>query len=1765
MSNPQITGPGKRNVCQGPQWLSRFEKIFDAFLSEEPEDDIENPSLCRRLNLTYMCNFQRNQANNMVPAQKKLPSKKKKPKKGSLTSGVVNNNTSRKIKICKSVDRNASNLSKEPRNFDTCGSKLEPNLEGEKPEENVDEALIQELEARKEINKILLKLEKPSCCERFMSRLQRLCDKTCCKYTPRIYFKKPLSWYSATSKLDAGTLLRENYLGITAGIIIGFASFPFFSTAFAHMPHMAALAACYMMMLTVFGIAFSSDFRCILLITLPYLVASRTRWLLMLIATTLATTGPALNFMHNSGNFRNAIACVLGQVSANVELMGKITKAPLKIIVKQLSGFIDNINNRLFAARMSLRKLKEVIFMATKILNQKSDWIRAMVEACGDEIAMKNQCLAFFNTLYFNCAASMKSMSFLCNLVRMFADQACNGVAKLNDICVRESNRLHSEMTNVVPVSEEQLEDSEDSILRFLGHENISVEVGEEMTDISFGMNVSSQTVVTTVIEEKMDLMMNGLNYFKRAMAWVLTIWTLFTVIQLIVQAAMYRKKWLKKPFFDNGHITPQFVAQERRALEHGRPTALPLTHSERMNYVTLTACQWSKTERNAAVGSLVFLFVGIITLVLIIFADYAMYQVVLTTSPAFSTGFGEVQQTLEEGISDQISDFGFGASEQVVPEIQGNSTMSEIGRSFMNLANPLKDIAFSVDATICRPRPSEPDHETTILIGLALVLTLLSIIVQVYVLRLRHLILAWYYPDGANRRAAWLRTYIRNTRGLFHQFIHKLFNRKLKKSDAESSGGKLKKLDRFIFLHPQLARYFAMAGIKRVFCAQCTAPGNPKKKVEFHQNFTQCPRCGVYYCKLCQVNLGGICMYCNVPVNTLSNEVDFEIWSSDEEYDYFYDSGKLSKPPLLYCKQRRRIVKSKFNSQVSDSNPQTETGLDERDAAGQLESVNIKSRGIFTSSLNEATKKPSSIRNLSPSVSDQGHVGRPNLQSFIFQKGARGGIQLTDFRTTSAQESPSSSSISKLSISVESLSEKNSTETLTDIRTELSSLANAKSLSHQSQRVKNFTSNISTVSSSKAQSTVIKKLSPIKEDNSSESSNGTKNPLSSFKKIDLVSQPSQSTTTPASDISTMSSLTVQLNYNEKKRVLDKLAKSPSITDNEDATSQTVATNSEKPMLKKCKVKRNISIGSLVDVDYKNLPICAKAAKKITTKQIETPCYSLSQLGLSIGGSSVLVRNSDQLKNPFQDSELTKNTMTANIGSLSSLSSGEPGDLSPLTPPLKIAKTDNSGPSNVESFKNTSKFVKTSADLRQTISETSNSDTFFSWKNNWNSFPEVQVQRQKLARLSSSEVCALNAIPESTLVTHSASTSYKMLPVSKEKTTLGSSTGIAKSVRGKLEGVEGLTDVNASHGSLIACSPQAKIKLTSIKTTPSKAHSQKSRKKYAGTEFSKASRSTVDCGSRAFNNSFTESGRCRPSRQPWIEGHNNAKLENTDFKTDLADNPSGDYQSPRPVNTAQIIHISKMDSEFKEDREKEVKEGMNSLLQSAGIDQNAIVQAIRTAQENPTISSLDSISSSTSNHYKMSQLSSLSMRAGHEDANEEMTTTVGSLTSLEASPDTMTKMEVSELGDAKDKSLIELDPQLKFMESRFSDNCNSRSEETSISLAKSYLVGINKMKLPKKGKTYFTDDESTLNLPYEDMHYMQPDPELLGLSRMDEPVEGDDLEISDFVTSSTLGSVSALRFSSGNSGLMDFDMRIDDRSRSYLDCKRKIRSHKKQK
>lgn len=82
----------------------------------------------------------------------------------------------------------------------------------------------------------------------------------------------------------------------------------------------------------------------------------------------------------------------------------------------------------------------------------------------------------------------------------------------------------------------------------------------------------------------------------------------------------------------------------------------------------------------------------------------------------------------MDEGASNK----GGGTKEEVTPQIDGNSSMADMSRSFLQLANPLKDVAFSVDASICRPRASEPDHHKATLIICVLAFTLISIVVQV-------------------------------------------------------------------------------------------------------------------------------------------------------------------------------------------------------------------------------------------------------------------------------------------------------------------------------------------------------------------------------------------------------------------------------------------------------------------------------------------------------------------------------------------------------------------------------------------------------------------------------------------------------------------------------------------------------------------------------------------------------------------------------------------------------------------------------------------------------------------------------------------------------------------------------------------------------------------------------------------------------------------------------------------------------------------------
>nr|VZI49731.1 unnamed protein product [Spirometra erinaceieuropaei] len=273
----------------------------------------------------------------------------------------------------------------------------------------------------------------------------------------------------------------------------------------------------------------------------------------------------------------------------------------------------------------------------------------------------------------------------------------------------------------------------------------------------------------------------------------------------------------------------------------------------------------------------------------MVMLADYTMYVVLVTTGPAFSSDFGT------KGRKDQylnaIPEFGRAPEDKIQPKIEGNSSMASLARSLLALSNPLKDIAFDVDASVCRPKASPPSTLHNGLIGAAIIGMLTTIIFQVYVMRLRHVILGWYYPQRETDRAGWLRAYIRNSRGLFSRLVHRFRTRDL---NTKRGQARLPFFERYLLTHPDTLWLLGFVGVERVYCVYCGDYGKPNKKVEFEEKFIQCSDCGAYYCLSCQVDLKHICMNCRIPLKILKVEVDLEKMSSEEELEYF--CGKYLK-----------------------------------------------------------------------------------------------------------------------------------------------------------------------------------------------------------------------------------------------------------------------------------------------------------------------------------------------------------------------------------------------------------------------------------------------------------------------------------------------------------------------------------------------------------------------------------------------------------------------------------------------------------------------------------------------------------------------------------------------------------------------------------------------------------------------------------------------------------------------------------------------------
>ncbi|GAA53134.1 DC-STAMP domain-containing protein 2 [Clonorchis sinensis] len=589
------------------------------------------------------------------------------------------------------------------------------NVSNIQPNENAPELPDEELAERELLaqNKAIQRLERTACWLLPCTLVCKLLNLIFCTYKIEIgvpgKFKRSVG--------DPTKMLRQNIYGLLMGILTGFFLFLLFIFTFSNNPRLSTLLSAYVMLISVFGIAFSEDFRCIALLSLPYLVASRLRWLLMLFATAVSISGPGINFLHNSGNFRNSIACILAQVSTNMLLIQKLTAAPFSLLKNQLESLIEGLNETLNKMRNSLARINFSLLKVTNVMEQQSSWIVSLVDACGDPVSLKNQCLSFLNNIYFNCRSSMGPFAFLCGLVRQFAADTCTGDIGATQLCAQQKEVLQDKLEID---SKETLRRKMDNILNLLGKTNLSLQGNFDQYE---KLTIESDNTVLSILQQRMDSFISMIEHGKFILTWIMVIWTLLTMLQLIIQAAIFRKSWIYRDTFDNYYITPAFVQQERRAMIQGLVPTIPLVRGETKRYKKFSSFTWTISEKKKAFKSFILLFMWMGVMLMITFADYAMYQILITVTPVFSTDFSTYGARSAMG-----QDYEINERLESTPRVHGESSYANIVRALLGMLNPIQDVAMNVDATACRPTASPPSKTINGLVYGLLGLTLLSI-----------------------------------------------------------------------------------------------------------------------------------------------------------------------------------------------------------------------------------------------------------------------------------------------------------------------------------------------------------------------------------------------------------------------------------------------------------------------------------------------------------------------------------------------------------------------------------------------------------------------------------------------------------------------------------------------------------------------------------------------------------------------------------------------------------------------------------------------------------------------------------------------------------------------------------------------------------------------------------------------------------------------------------------------------------------------------
>uniref|UniRef100_A0A0N4Z0U9 DC_STAMP domain-containing protein n=1 Tax=Parastrongyloides trichosuri TaxID=131310 RepID=A0A0N4Z0U9_PARTI len=616
---------------------------------------------------------------------------------------------------------------------------------------------------------------------------------------------------------------------------------------------------------------FSKFSRCIIVLSMPALVTSKMRQIILLLLIMWAFKNCAMNITKNFQQTADGISCVQNRIIATVkEVLNSVNDVLGDKLIEDVVEIVKNILNPMEIFKKNVAGLSNIVSKMTEFFSDESVLLKKAQDLCDTSlVGPEAKCRRFVDETIQDCEAKMwkvlcypvKALYSSCSVVSVMISH-CNMPTKIIQYVNSGVNNMIASATNKTLNSLKKngklniFGTLSEAAIKSMNNGGVMKDFGLEFTADYESKNKNDMDLMN--VQDKVKLEFDS---FVKAMYYIevfLNSALYFVVFETVLWSTFYLYKFLTRENHDNHYIGPQFIEMDVQREIQGMSCILPLLDREKPTYIRSYQMKMTKSEKRWTYFRLALTAFGGIIPFFLIGMDIVVYN-----------SFEMVHHFLTD-------DTFFEFPSLYKFKVAGDGMFAGLLNKILNIFEPISEVTKRKDNmwTQCLIEPSPPNYELFEKMFYLYILCFFLCPMESYLKRFRHVIAGAYYPSRVQPRLLYLYNEILEKRRCSIQqamMATKQMDQQMKLIKDHRGKGKRKNL---------LNKALPTLSKDSYCCTKCSR-GDLRISDEFNTRI--CVNCHSVYCIDC-FTIRKRCIDCNYTLQVMTHQIEFYCDSSGDD-----------------------------------------------------------------------------------------------------------------------------------------------------------------------------------------------------------------------------------------------------------------------------------------------------------------------------------------------------------------------------------------------------------------------------------------------------------------------------------------------------------------------------------------------------------------------------------------------------------------------------------------------------------------------------------------------------------------------------------------------------------------------------------------------------------------------------------------------------------------------------------------------------------------